>query len=88
MARLDPTNLDNTGLRIWLGRTAVAESSAINSRQRVLAAVCHQPIDRVPIDIWAVPEVWRQLGQYFKTDDRMRNNGTSGPTALQLIPVP
>ncbi len=50
----------------------MTESSAINSRQRVLAAVCHQPIDRVPIDIWAVPEVWRQLGEYFKTDDRMR----------------
>ena len=37
----------------------------MNSRERMLAAVHHQPCDRVPTDIWAVPEVWAKLRDHF-----------------------
>ena len=33
----------------------------MNSRERILAAINHQPVDRVPTDIWATPEVWEKL---------------------------
>ena len=39
----------------------------VNSRERVLAAINHQPLDRVPTDIWATPEVWQKLGERFGT---------------------
>ncbi len=33
----------------------------MNSRERMLAAFRHQPVDRVPTDIWATPEVFERL---------------------------
>lgn len=33
----------------------------MDHRQRILAAIRHQPVDRVPTDIWATPEVWNKL---------------------------
>lgn len=41
---------------------------AMLPRQRVLAALAHQKTDRVPLDFWAVPEVWEKLKHYFCTD--------------------
>lgn len=40
----------------------------MSSRERMLAAINHQPLDRVPTDIWATPEVWQKLQDHFKTD--------------------
>ncbi|MFN8006545.1 MAG: hypothetical protein U0V70_05905 [Terriglobia bacterium] len=40
----------------------------MNSRERVLAAFNHQPIDRIPTDIWATPEVWQKLRSRFGTE--------------------
>jgi len=37
----------------------------MNSRERVLAAIERQPVDRVPTDIWATPEVWDALRARF-----------------------
>lgn len=37
----------------------------MNSRERVLAAINLQPLDRVPTDIWATPEVWAKLRSHF-----------------------
>ena len=37
----------------------------MNSRERMLAAINHEPVDRVPTDIWATPEVWEKLRKYF-----------------------
>ena len=37
----------------------------MNSRERMLAAINHQPYDRVPTDIWATPEVWKKLEKHF-----------------------
>ncbi|HUS47925.1 MAG TPA: uroporphyrinogen decarboxylase family protein [Phycisphaerae bacterium] len=38
-------------------------------RQRVLEAIDHKKGDRVPIDFWAVPEVYAQLRADLKLDD-------------------
>lgn len=37
----------------------------MNSRERMLAAVNRKPLDRIPTDIWAVPEVSQKLSVYF-----------------------
>jgi uroporphyrinogen decarboxylase len=37
----------------------------MNSRERILAAIDHQPVDRVPTDIWATEEVWQSLESRF-----------------------
>jgi len=37
----------------------------MNSRERVLAAINHQPLDRVPTDIWATSEVCQKLLDHF-----------------------
>lgn len=40
----------------------------MNSRERILAAINHQPLDRVPTDIWATQEVWDKLHEHFDKD--------------------
>lgn len=37
----------------------------MNSRERMLAAINRQPLDRIPTDIWATPEVWAKLRAHF-----------------------
>jgi len=37
----------------------------LNSRERILAAINHEKVDRIPTDIWATPEVWQKLVEYF-----------------------
>ena len=37
----------------------------MNARERVMAAIHHQPVDRIPTDIWATGEVWEKLRQHF-----------------------
>jgi uroporphyrinogen decarboxylase len=37
----------------------------MNHRERILAAINHQPTDRLPTDIWATPEVWARLRDHF-----------------------
>ncbi|MFA6133315.1 MAG: uroporphyrinogen decarboxylase family protein [Phycisphaerae bacterium] len=37
----------------------------MNSRERILAAIEHREVDRVPTDIWAVGEVWQKLHERF-----------------------
>lgn len=43
----------------------------MNSRERILASIRHQPVDRLPTDIWATPEVWQKLKAHFKTEDEL-----------------
>src|SRR3989304_1115179 len=43
----------------------------MNSRERILAAIHHEPLDRFPTDIWATSEVWDKLFKYFSTTDRI-----------------
>ena len=37
----------------------------MNARERMLAAINRQPVDRIPTDIWATPEVWAMLRDHF-----------------------
>jgi uroporphyrinogen decarboxylase len=37
----------------------------MSPRERVRTALSHQEPDRVPADLWAVPEVWQRLQHYF-----------------------
>ncbi|MCX7847338.1 MAG: uroporphyrinogen-III decarboxylase-like protein [bacterium] len=39
--------------------------STMTSRERVLAAIALQPVDRIPTDLWATPEVWDMLRARF-----------------------
>ncbi|MBI4927130.1 MAG: hypothetical protein HY835_05150 [Anaerolineae bacterium] len=38
---------------------------SMNPRERILAAIRHQPVDRIPTDIWATGEVWEKLYEHF-----------------------
>ena len=40
----------------------------MDSRERVLAAICHQKPDRVPCDLWAEPGVWERLKKDLRAD--------------------
>jgi len=40
----------------------------MNSRERMLAAINRQPVDRIPTDIWATGEVWAKLNKHFGTN--------------------
>jgi len=44
----------------------------MNSRERILAAINHEPVDRVPTDIWATDEVWDRLRASFGDDEAVR----------------
>ena len=44
---------------------------SLTPRQRILAAINHQPVDRLPTDIWATNEVWAALFEHFGTDSRV-----------------
>ncbi len=43
----------------------------MNSRERMLAAIERKPLDRIPTDIWATPEVWKMLSDHFGPDGDM-----------------
>lgn len=38
---------------------------SLTSRERVLSAINHQPVDRPPLDFWAEAEVWERLLREF-----------------------
>jgi uroporphyrinogen decarboxylase len=40
----------------------------MNSRERMLAVINHEKVDRIPTDIWATPEVWEKLKAHFGDD--------------------
>ena len=42
---------------------------AMTHRERILAAVTHQPTDRVPTDYWGVPEITDTLYKHFGVSD-------------------
>lgn len=43
----------------------------MNARQRVLALLDRRPVDRLPVDIWCVPEVLADLRAHFGVDDEL-----------------
>lgn len=50
---------------------STTKTPSLTHRERVLAAVNHQPLDQFPTDIWAVPEVWKKLQTHFETKDNL-----------------
>ena len=47
----------------------------MNHRERILAAIRHEPVDRVPTDMWATVEVQERLYDYFG----LRSEPSVGP---------
>ncbi|MBI9045568.1 MAG: hypothetical protein JEZ06_13850 [Anaerolineaceae bacterium] len=45
--------------------------TSMSHRNRVIAAINHQPVDRIPTDIWAVPEIWQKLQAHFGTENKL-----------------
>jgi len=43
----------------------------MNSRERVLAAINLEPVDRIPTDIWATHEVFNMLENYFGDSEKI-----------------
>jgi uroporphyrinogen decarboxylase len=41
----------------------------MTSRERVWAAITHEPCDRAPCDLWATPEIRQALLEHFGTED-------------------
>ena len=52
-------------------------SEAMNFRERMLAAIDRKPVDRLPTDIWATPEVFDDLARHF-------GGGVPVPDALEI----
>ncbi len=47
-------------------------SPSLTPHERVLAAISHREVDRVPCDFWAEEPTWRRLMQYVGHQDRDR----------------
>lgn len=64
-------------------------SSAMTPRERVLAALNHQPPDRTPRDFWAEPATWNRLFAYLGHTDKDRFLNDLGIDVRHLeAPVP
>jgi uroporphyrinogen decarboxylase len=62
--------------------------SPMTSRERVLAAVRREPVDRFPTDIWATGEVWRKLQAHFGTDQHWEIMDLLGIDGIPGIAAP
>lgn len=60
----------------------------MNSRERIMAAINHQPLDRVPVDIWATPEVFAALIREVGDDwtEQLHIDGFHGAGARYIGP--
>lgn len=60
-------------------------------RERILAAINHQPVDRIPTDIWATPEVWdtlrAQFGSTMDVFDALHIDGFAGVEPRYIGPA-
>ena len=56
-------------------------------RERIMAAINHQPLDHLPCDIWATPEVWQMLQDHFGTEDRFEIWECLGIDGIVQCPV-
>lgn len=44
-------------------------TTEMTKRERILAAIAHQPVDRLPVDYWGVPEITHRLMAHFGATD-------------------
>ncbi len=60
----------------------------MNSRERMLAAINRQSVDRIPTDIWATEEVWAKLRRHFgSNEEAMAGLHIDGMTHISPIYV-
>lgn len=63
----------------------------MNSRERMLAAINRQPVDRIPTDIWATGEVWAKLHAHFgesaDLDQALHIDGFAGAAPEYIGPA-
>jgi len=63
----------------------------MNARERMLAAIRHEPMDRIPTDIWATPEVMARLQAHFgegvDVRDALHIDGMAGVGAAYVGPA-
>ena len=45
--------------------------SEMTHKERIMAAINHQPTDRVPMDYWGVPEITEKLMKHFNVKDML-----------------
>lgn len=45
--------------------------NAMTHRERILAAIHHKPVDRLPTDYWGTPEITRKLYDHFGCDTQL-----------------
>jgi len=66
--------------------------TAMNSRERMLAAIRRQPVDRIPLDIWATGEVNHKLTTHFGDWETVKRelhlDGFTGAGAPYIGPKP
>jgi len=60
----------------------------VNSRERMLAAMDRKPMDRIPTDIWAVPEIREKLSRRLGEDylEALHVDGFAGAGATYVGP--
>jgi uroporphyrinogen decarboxylase len=63
-------------------------TNAMTPRQRILASLHHQPVDRLPTDIWATPEVWQRLHAHFGTSTELEIYERLGIDGIPIIAPP
>ncbi len=59
----------------------------MTSRERILAAIDHKVVDRIPSDIWATPEIWKRLEEHFSTEDHRQIKDKLGIDGFEKAPI-
>jgi uroporphyrinogen decarboxylase len=77
-----------------MGEVLRVSKTPFTRRQRVLAAIRHQPVDRLPTDMWATDEVRQKLFAHFQVDttialyDALGIDGIFGIAPPYIGPAP
>ena len=57
-------------------------------RERILAAINHQPCDRVPTDFWGVPEITEKLMKHLCVSDMLGLAEALDIDKIMVVEVP
>lgn len=61
----------------------------MTSRERIMAAINHEEVDRVPIDFWGVGEITQKLMKHFGVKDWVKLSPLMGiDKIINAVPVP
>jgi uroporphyrinogen decarboxylase len=65
----DVCALANLNVSTWAAACSIKMIIAMTPKERVLAVLNRQPVDRLPVDLWHTPEVAAALRSHFKVAD-------------------